>query len=87
MTHFTPFASLLGGMLIGLAATLLLAASGRVAGISGIVAGIFVAPDARAWRCFFVAGLVGAGVVLLVVRPASFAATVFVARHLLGAGQ
>ena len=36
-TDFTPFASLLGGALIGLSAILLLAAHGRIAGISGIV--------------------------------------------------
>lgn len=36
-TSFTPWASLLGGALIGLAAVLLMAANGRIAGISGIV--------------------------------------------------
>ena len=36
MEHFTPFASLTGGVLIGLAASLLLLGDGRIAGISGI---------------------------------------------------
>jgi len=36
-TEFTPFASLLGGALIGLSAVILMASHGRVAGISGIV--------------------------------------------------
>ncbi len=36
-TEFTPFASLLGGGLIGLSAVTLLATHGRIAGISGIV--------------------------------------------------
>ena len=36
-TQFTPYMSLLGGMLIGLSAVLLMATNGRIAGISGIV--------------------------------------------------
>lgn len=36
-TEFTPFLSLIGGMLIGLAAVLLMASNGRIAGISGII--------------------------------------------------
>ena len=39
-TEFTPFASLLGGGLIGLSAVMLLATHGRIAGISGIVSRI-----------------------------------------------
>jgi uncharacterized membrane protein YedE/YeeE len=56
--HFTPWASLAGGMLIGLAAAMLLLLSGRVAGISGIVGGL-LAPrrDDLAWRIAFIAGL------------------------------
>jgi uncharacterized membrane protein YedE/YeeE len=66
-------AALAGGALIGLAATLLLAANGRVAGISGILAGA-LRSDAgeRTWRIFFLVGLVGAGVVARVVRPEAF---------------
>lgn len=41
MTVFTPFTSLFGGMLIGLAAVLLMLTNGRIAGISGIVSRIF----------------------------------------------
>jgi uncharacterized membrane protein YedE/YeeE len=36
MTEFTPLASLAGGLLIGLAAVWLMAANGRIAGVSGI---------------------------------------------------
>ncbi|MGL4205668.1 MAG: YeeE/YedE family protein [Aeromonadaceae bacterium] len=64
MTHFTPISSLLGGMLIGLAALLLLWLPGRIAGISGIVAGL-LAPSRQEWlwRVVFVAGLLlGGGV-------------------------
>jgi uncharacterized membrane protein YedE/YeeE len=59
MEHFTPYAALLGGSLIGLSACLLLLATGRIAGISGIVAGLLVpTPDGKLWRALFVAGLV-----------------------------
>jgi len=59
MANFTPLASLLGGMLIGAAAALLLIANGRVAGISGIVAGL-LSPQAgsRSWRLIFLGGLI-----------------------------
>ena len=62
MDDFTPVSGLLGGMMIGLAATLMLLLNGRISGISGIVGGL-VSPGARkggeaAWRVAFVAGLV-----------------------------
>ena len=66
MTDFTPVSALVGGLLIGLAAALLLLANGRVAGVSGIVANaIWRAPgEERAWRLAFVAGLpLGAAIV------------------------
>jgi uncharacterized protein len=58
-TEFTPLASLAGGMLIGLAASLLLLLDGRVAGVSGIASRL-VPPfdDAFARRLAFIAGLV-----------------------------
>lgn len=56
--HFTPWASFAGGLLIGLAAAMLLLLSGRVAGISGIVGGMLVPRrHDTAWRIAFVAGL------------------------------
>lgn len=59
MANFTPYSGFLGGVMIGLAATLLLWLNGRVAGISGILGGLFGAdgPD-RLWRLTFLAGLV-----------------------------
>lgn len=57
-TEFTPVTALLGGALIGLAATLLLATIGRVAGISGIVNNAIEQRDGRGWRLAFLAGLV-----------------------------
>ncbi|MGU7772136.1 YeeE/YedE family protein [Burkholderia sp. MR1-5-21] len=59
MTHFTPWLSLAGGVLIGLAAAWLVAFNGRVAGISGIVGGLLARrPDGRDWRLAFIAGLI-----------------------------
>ena len=58
--------ALAGGMLIGLAATLLLWSIGRIAGISGIVNGIASgARGDRAWRVAFLAGMMAAGAVTL----------------------
>ena len=58
---FTPWASLAGGGLIGLAAALLLLVGGRIAGISGILGGLLrVRAGDAAWRVAFLAGLVGA---------------------------
>jgi uncharacterized membrane protein YedE/YeeE len=59
-TSFTPIASALGGALIGLAAVTMLAATGRIAGVSGIVARLLPPYDdgETASRLAFVAGLV-----------------------------
>ena len=68
---FTPPSALVGGGLIGLAASALYAATGRIAGVSGIVGGVLRAGAAeRAWRLLFLAGLVaGAGAPGLVAGP------------------
>ncbi len=63
MDHFTPFASLFGGVLIGLAAVALMLLNGRIAGISGITAGLLTfsgQPPDRGWRIAFVVGLIAA---------------------------
>ena len=69
-THFTPWASLAGGILIGTAAALLVLLSGRIAGISGILGGV-IAPRRGdiAWRVAFVAGLVVAPLVWILFAP------------------
>lgn len=56
-THFTPLSSFGGGLLIGLAAVLLIHFCGRIAGISGILSGVLSKPEG--WRIAFLAGLVG----------------------------
>jgi uncharacterized membrane protein YedE/YeeE len=57
MTDFTPLQSLLGGGLIGLAAVLLMAFHGRIAGMTGLLAGVLppLASD-WTWRAAFLAG-------------------------------
>jgi len=57
-TDFTPVTGLLGGALIGLAAVLLYAGSGRIAGISGILNAALEQGDGRRWRLAFLFGLV-----------------------------
>jgi uncharacterized protein len=55
---FTPLTGLLGGLLIGLAATILLLADGKIAGISGIVGrALSPTPGDFAWRIAFLIGL------------------------------
>ena len=67
--HFTPLASLGGGLLIGLGAAVLLLANGRVAGISGIAGGLLrPARGDIAWRLSFVLGLFLAPLVWLTMR-------------------
>jgi uncharacterized protein len=64
MTHFTPFASLFGGLLIGLSAALLMAFDGRIAGISGILGELLALRRGEiGWRLAFIAGLVAAPLV------------------------
>ena len=92
-THFTPWTSLAGGVLIGAAAAMLVLLSGRIAGISGIVGGLIVPRRGEiGWRLAFVAGLLAAPLAwLLVARPvepridAGFA-TLVVAGLLVGLG-
>ncbi|WP_310155059.1 YeeE/YedE family protein [Luteimonas sp. 3794] len=60
----------MGGVLIGLAATLLLWLNGRVAGVSGILAGVlFPRRGEVAWRIAFLLGLVAAGGVAVMLLP------------------
>ncbi|MET3551288.1 YeeE/YedE family protein [Burkholderia sp. 567] len=69
--HFTPGLSLAGGVLIGLAAAWLVAFNGRIAGISGIVGGLFTAGAAeRDWRAAFVAGLIAAPLMMRIAGAA-----------------
>ena len=67
-TDFTPWISLLGGMVIGISATLLMATNGRVAGISGLTSKLFARStdgEARGVSALFVLGLLLAAPVWL----------------------
>ena len=67
-THFTPWSSLAGGLLIGIAAAMLVLLNGRIAGISGIVGGLLAPQRADiAWRLAFVLGLFAAPALMLLL--------------------
>lgn len=69
-TQFSPWSALLGGALIGLAASLLLLANGRIAGISGILSGLLGPADGnRRWQTGFVLGLLAAPTLWALVAP------------------
>ena len=56
--HFTPWASLAGGIILGLASALFILLNGRVLGISGILGGLLRPKSGDAnWRVAFIAGL------------------------------
>ena len=70
MHDLTPWSALLGGVLIGAAASLLWLVSGRVAGISGILGDVLVpARGDVAWRLWFLGGLLVAGVAAAALEP------------------
>ena len=74
MESFTPIASTIGGVLIGIAAAGLLMFHGRIAGISGIAGGIFRREHGDiAWRVMFLVGLFTAGVAWSYLRPMDYA--------------
>lgn len=63
MENFTPVSGLIGGMLIGLSAVMLMLFNGRIAGISGITSGLIARPTSdTGWRAAFVVGVLAAPV-------------------------
>ena len=64
----------IGGVLIGISAVLLMALTGRIAGISGIIGGLLppAAASERSWRLAFILGLVAAPASLRVITGDSF---------------
>ena len=73
MHNFTPLTALCGGILIGLSAAAMLLLDGKIAGISGILAGVLkpVKGDTL-WRGCFLAGLGAGGLLLRMVLPGAF---------------
>jgi uncharacterized protein len=79
--------SFIGGVLIGLAAWLLLASLGRIAGISGVLAGSLTRPSwESAWRYAFLTGLVFGGALFLSWLQPAQSAPQFNLTTLIGAG-
>ena len=71
---FTPWSSLAGGVLIGLAAALMVVLLGRIAGISGILGGLLKGATWRSasqwgWRVAFVVGMLGAPLLWQIFAP------------------
>lgn len=68
--HFTPVSSLLGGILLGIAAGALFLNSGRILGITGILEGLFKpTPDDSPWRLTFLLGLLTSPLVAKLILP------------------
>lgn len=73
MENFSPVSALTGGALIGISATLLLLFNGRMAGISGIMNGVFNSPRSETvWRLAFLAGLVIGAFLFNLIAPGFF---------------
>ena len=73
MTDFEVIMPLTGGILIGIAASMMLLFSGRIAGISGIFGGmIFQQGKERAWRLSFITGLIAGGILLYTINTEFF---------------
>ena len=74
-SHFTPWASLAGGLVLGLAAALFILVNGRILGVSGILAGLL--PPLRGdagWRIAFLLGLLAAPLTWSWFAPAGLVA-------------
>ena len=65
---------LIGGLLIGAAVSLMLFLNGRVTGVSGIIYGAAVTPTKgdRAWRWYFICGMLVGGFILKMLKPDAF---------------
>jgi uncharacterized protein len=73
MHDFTPVASLIGGILIGLSASAMLLLQGKIAGISGIFAGVLrPARGDTLWKASFLVGLFSGGILLRLFLPGAF---------------
>lgn len=94
--HFTPWMSLSGGILIGLAALILMAMNGRIMGISGILGGLVnsaTSSQDRPWRLAFIIGtIIGPFIVMMItgtslaIRPVAGGVLLMTAGLLVGLG-
>ena len=73
MTNFEVLMPLTGGILIGIASSMMLLFSGRIAGVSGIFGGmLFQRGKERAWRFSFIIGLIAGGIILYTINTEFF---------------
>ncbi len=73
MHNFTPLAALVGGILIGISASAMLLLEGKIAGVSGICAGVLNPTKGdTAWKASFIAGLLVGGILLRIFLPSAF---------------
>ena len=71
--HFTPWASLAGGIILGLASAIFILVNGRILGISGILGGLMPPKGGDTfWRVVFILGLLTAPTVFHAVVPAEY---------------
>jgi len=95
MENFTPLASTLGGIMIGLAVAGLFFFNGKILGISNIIAEL-LSPEwhGKDWRATFLLGLLSGGALLLLIYPEALSsesprtlATLIIAGLLVGYGS
>ena len=73
MKEFEILMPLTGGILIGIAASMMLLFNGKVAGVSGIFGGmLFQQGKERAWQLSFIAGLIAGGILLFIIHAEFF---------------
>ena len=71
-THFSPWASVGGGLLLGLASALFILINGRILGISGILGGLLVPRMGDiGWRLAFLLGIAAAPLLFFAIAPSS----------------
>ena len=74
--HFTPWASLTGGVLLGVASAMFILLNGRILGISGILGGLLPPKVGDSvWRVAFLLGMFAAPLVFNALAPAGFEST------------
>jgi uncharacterized membrane protein YedE/YeeE len=71
MHDLQPLHGVAGGLLIAVSLAVMLIATGRIAGLSGIVGGLVTDSD-RAWRAWYVAGMLAVGAAFAVAHPSAF---------------
>ena len=72
--HFTPWASLMGGLLLGVASAAFILINGRILGISGILGGLLPPKVGDiGWRVAFLLGMLAAPTVFMALAPAGLA--------------